>query len=425
VSPGLGAESALGYHYGMQCTTLMARAQRVAARAISILLLLAAPAYAADPCPLTRDCVEKGMCSPVDGKCVVGGDADCLQSSACVTSGTCTFKAGACVAVQCKKQNACKEHGLCVQNEDACDATDESCAASADCKSWGTCSAHFSLTTCAGSDSCDTRFGCKQWGWCESYGGDHDSDNSACGATNTQMCMDSAGCQQLGLCQKDPDLHDCRATASGCKRSRACKEGGRCDLLASTSGKATCTAQSDASCASSKACTDHKACTAFFGMCATSHPPEPQCRQLELTGLTASASSTHKPSAPYTFDASNLLDRDLRTSWQPASKKGGVGETITLTLPRAAVVFALGVGNGFQRRDTLGDLWSMNNRAARIAVTVGKETVVGTLGDGLGTRELRLPAVSTTTVTLEILSIEKGSRWNDLALSELRLYVCD
>ncbi|MCC6874911.1 MAG: hypothetical protein IT378_11450 [Sandaracinaceae bacterium] len=190
-----------------------------------------------------------------------------------------------------------------------------------------------------------------------------------------------------------------------------------------------CQAITDDDCAQAEACTKHGACKAWAGICvsdlAGSDPLSPICDAVEVTGLTASASSEHKATPPYHFEASQLVDRDRRTSWQPDSKKGGVGEVITLKLPAPARLARLDVANGFQLRDMLGDLFAMNNRAARVLVRAGGVTVAATLpADGRGFAPISLPPVSTDKLTIEILTVEKGWRWNDLALTELRVYSC-
>jgi hypothetical protein len=140
-------------------------------------------------CEVLSNCVELGECGYVDGKCVLtdegcakseipcglsgachlgdggvcvalsdtdcqapfGPCTDCGFKGACVTSGNCHMKNGACIATDdadCKKSQQCSFAGNCSLQGEACvAATDADCAGSEVCRTSGQCTAV--MGTCA------------------------------------------------------------------------------------------------------------------------------------------------------------------------------------------------------------------------------------------------------------------------------------
>ncbi len=132
-------------------------------------------------------------------------------------------------------------------------------------------------------------------------------------------------------------------------------------------------------------------------------------------------SSVLEPWKHYTFEGENLDDDNLWTSWQPKRKAaGGVGEWVKYEFPEKRTLTGFEFSNGFRRLDELGDLYEMNNRIKEAVIQFddGTEFAV-TFEDVAGEKTLALPAPkSTKSVKLVVKSIYKGSRWNDLAVSE-------
>ncbi|MCB9734017.1 MAG: hypothetical protein H6745_15580 [Deltaproteobacteria bacterium] len=419
--------------------------RHVVSAALLVLVVVgaeASPAAAADPCALEARCAEYGHCSPSGGTCLHRSDADCLQG--CQRTGDCAFdaKSGFCTVAKagCAKSPACKQFGACDGDVGTgeCHGTDAACAAATiGCKVEGACGPIGGVQqwACVADEaSCRRSERCATFGEC----GVQDDGYAAatCVATTTKDCMASRACKRDGACQRDEASKTCAATEGGCKRSLGCRELGLC-ALAPEKGAATlrapgaglsgCWAGDDAACAAAAACTSRGACSAYGGVCASrAGLAPPTCEVVEITGLVVTASSEHKATPPYRFEAALLVDRDLRTSWQPASKKGGVGEKLTIRLPRAATLTRLEVAPGFQLRDGLGDLWLMNNRPRQLAVRAGGVTVVAPVADApYGTTPVPLPPVEADVIEIEVVAVEKGTRWNDLAISELRVYACE
>ncbi len=123
----------------------------------------------------------------------------------------------------------------------------------------------------------------------------------------------------------------------------------------------------------------------------------------------------------YTFGGKNVIDDNLWTSWQPKRKRGGgVGEWVLMTFSAPQTVTGFEFSNGFRRLDELGDLYRMNNRIKDAVLELSDGTKFPIhFEDADKEQSFILPApVTCTSVKLVVKSIYKGSKWNDLAVSE-------
>lgn len=138
----------------------------------------------------------------------------------------------------------------------------------------------------------------------------------------------------------------------------------------------------------------------------------------------AVASSVLPPWKGYRFSAAQLVDGDLTTSWQPLDKRrGGVGQWFELRLPAGALVAGLDLANGLQKRDALGDLFVLNNRVAhaRIELSDGTDHALALAADRRGFHEVRWSPRAVTWIRVHVEAIHRGTKWNDLAVSEVRV----
>lgn len=150
----------------------------------------------------------------------------------------------------------------------------------------------------------------------------------------------------------------------------------------------------------------------------------PAVARIPASELTVDASSYLPNWRGYTFTPANLLDDDAATSWQPMRRStGGVGEWVLLRFDAPHTVTAIELANGLQRTDELGDLYVMNNRVARATLQLsdGSEHPVR-FRDSRSTVLVSLPAPRRIEwLRLTVESVYPGSKWNDLALSELHV----
>jgi hypothetical protein len=130
----------------------------------------------------------------------------------------------------------------------------------------------------------------------------------------------------------------------------------------------------------------------------------------------------------YNFAASNLVDDNLWTSWQPATRPtGGVNEWVKMTFSTPQNVTGFEFSNGFRRIDDFGDLYVMNNRikTATLEFSDGSTTPIE-FADTPTEYSVVLPAPKRcTSVRLIVNSVYKGTKWNDLAVSEFHALARD
>lgn len=76
-----------------------------------------------EDCSGTVTCRRFATCSAVGGKCVIAKDADCEQSDRCSELGLCAAENGVCVALAadgCARSKVCSVAGECVARAGAC-----------------------------------------------------------------------------------------------------------------------------------------------------------------------------------------------------------------------------------------------------------------------------------------------------------------
>jgi tetratricopeptide (TPR) repeat protein len=144
--------------------------------------------------------------------------------------------------------------------------------------------------------------------------------------------------------------------------------------------------------------------------------------------LTLVASSFLKDWKHYTFNPSNLIDDNLWSSWQPNRKPaGGKGEWFKITLNQPQTITGFEVFNGFRLIDELGDLYKMNNRIENATVEFSDGSKMPLHFDDVpAAAVIALPAPKKCEwfkVTID--SVYKGSKWNDLAVSEFHVLSTD
>jgi hypothetical protein len=141
-------------------------------------------------------------------------------------------------------------------------------------------------------------------------------------------------------------------------------------------------------------------------------------------GYTATASS-EQPGHP----AKDVGDYHADTAWV-AGKKGGIDESITLTLSKPEHVDQIGLIPGFSKSKTL---YFANNRVQELEVEVnGKHQVTATLPDeyisfgpyskkGYELIDLGDYFGEAKTITLRVKGIYPGTKYNDTCISEVLL----
>jgi hypothetical protein len=134
------------------------------------------------------------------------------------------------------------------------------------------------------------------------------------------------------------------------------------------------------------------------------------------------ASSVHDAGSGYEFAASNLFDGNLNTSWQPASPQNA---WIKIVFDKEVELSTISIANGFQTNDKYGDEFELNSRieTAHLTFSDGTEQALRFERDARGLVSFELPSRKTRSLTLFIDSVFAGTRWRDVAISEIRFSV--
>lgn len=144
-----------------------------------------------------------------------------------------------------------------------------------------------------------------------------------------------------------------------------------------------------------------------------------QVRAPRSVKATAKASSVLAPADAY--HPGYLFDGRLDFGWVEGVKGPGLGESMTLTFEQPVTITAVELWNGYQRSD---DHFVKNARAKKVSIAVdGAEPVELAVADKQGPQKLALAKPATTkTLTLTIREAYPGKKYDDLVLSELRLW---
>ncbi len=134
------------------------------------------------------------------------------------------------------------------------------------------------------------------------------------------------------------------------------------------------------------------------------------------------------------YNEKNLYDEDFKTSWVEGVKGYGIGEKITFTLEDVyAGATGIIITNGYSKSPTA---WKNNSRVKQLKFSVdGEPKYILNLKDQMGDQVFRWDEdgavnedgdklVGTFTVTLEILDVYKGDKYDDTAISEVLFLGC-
>lgn len=140
--------------------------------------------------------------------------------------------------------------------------------------------------------------------------------------------------------------------------------------------------------------------------------------------FTIEASSTLADQLGNSYKADNLRDSADDDAWVEGAKGDGVGESLTLKLPKPVKVSRVGIVNGYARSE---QLYQANSRVAELDVSVnGSEPKRVSIPDEFLQNEkffFDLPATDkpVETVKLTIAKAYPGTKYQDTALTELVL----
>lgn len=180
------------------------------------------------PCAGTKSCLIFGKCTPINGVCMAGTNADCEQSQGCKEDGECMSadlpydepenagKSGPHLA--CWKPASSKDDCRVSRSEDE----------PSQCRGAGRCRPVAGICTAGTQQDCEQSEACKEWGAC-AY------KNGECwrGATTSADCSvpfgpnNESSCSLFGFC-KNVDGVCMTGTDDDCLNAFVCKQWGEC-----------------------------------------------------------------------------------------------------------------------------------------------------------------------------------------------------
>ena len=151
-----------------------------------------------------------------------------------------------------------------------------------------------------------------------------------------------------------------------------------------------------------------------------------------VTNITAT--SRLAPQGNNNYNEKNLYDYNDFTPWVEGVKGYGIGEKVTFTLEDVSAGFTgISITNGYSKTQTA---WKNNSRVKKLKLSVdGCEKFILNLKDQMGEQvfqfgdDVVLNVVDgefqeVFTVTIEILDVYKGIKYDDTAISEVTFLGC-
>jgi F5/8 type C domain len=137
-------------------------------------------------------------------------------------------------------------------------------------------------------------------------------------------------------------------------------------------------------------------------------------------GVTYCGSSVLSPQSGNVYVPRNLVDDNLTTAWVEGKPGDGIGEWILADFGAVKKVTAIRLLNGYHKNV---DVFKKNNRVrdAEIIFSTGKKQPIS-LQDRDGAQDfIMLEPVEARWVQLKIVSVFKGEKFQDTAISEFRV----
>jgi hypothetical protein len=132
------------------------------------------------------------------------------------------------------------------------------------------------------------------------------------------------------------------------------------------------------------------------------------------------ASSILKATTSKSYRATNLLDGDLTTAWEEGAKGPGLGEWVRFEFSKPVVIARIEIANGYQKDD---ERFAGNPRVKSLKVEYSNGvTQLIDLADSKDYQSIIATSEAVDWFKLIIVSVYPGGRWEDTALSEVRIF---
>jgi hypothetical protein len=141
---------------------------------------------------------------------------------------------------------------------------------------------------------------------------------------------------------------------------------------------------------------------------------------VQVRPSSAVSSSALQSKSTTSYRATNLVDGDLTTAWEEGADGTGVGEWVQFEFVEPLVIARIEIANGYQKDD---DRYQGNPRVKAMKVEFSDGTVqLVDLADVPDYQTITPDVGEVEWVKLVIVSVYPGDRWEDTALSEVRIY---
>ncbi|WP_329905507.1 NADase-type glycan-binding domain-containing protein [Porphyromonas pogonae] len=136
------------------------------------------------------------------------------------------------------------------------------------------------------------------------------------------------------------------------------------------------------------------------------------------------ASSTLKGMMNNTYKADNIHDFNILTAWGANNKINPIGQKVNFYFkPFSPRVTKIIIWNGYQKNT---DLWKANSRVAKFKLLINNKPIaILELQDIINAQAFSIDPIQSTDkakdmiITLEVMDIYKGDKYNDLMISEI------
>ncbi|SCW66510.1 WD domain-containing protein, G-beta repeat-containing protein [Ancylobacter rudongensis] len=157
------------------------------------------------------------------------------------------------------------------------------------------------------------------------------------------------------------------------------------------------------------------------------HAPAPGrsaigCRQVDFDAGPARLCASSELAGQHGngYGVGNLADGDRATAWVEGERGDGIGETLLVLFERPTRIKGLSLINGYDKNT---DIFTKNNRVATVELRSSRGDMVGAALQDRGgwQRILDRDLGDVTWIELSITAVNRGSKYRDTAISELRI----
>lgn len=134
--------------------------------------------------------------------------------------------------------------------------------------------------------------------------------------------------------------------------------------------------------------------------------------------LSVSASSQLEDYSGFNYSPDNLFDGNNNTCWAEGASDGGINQSIFIKSHEEIWIKSISITNGYCKNY---ELYRNNNRVKKIKISFDDKELYFDLSDNFDNpvNILSFEPVKTSSITITIIDIYAGKKWNDTCISEI------